>query len=100
MERILFYTLILMVLLITAIRLATYYKQERTKGTLNTLIINIIGIIVIILAYFFPLNSWFHGTYTIRIIILICFLLFLFVTLFYWDIKQYIRRQKNKNKKM
>jgi L-asparagine transporter-like permease len=93
-----FYLLAAMILLITGTRAALIFKKYKTKYNLVTLTINIIGFVGIILAYFYPAGEWLHVKDESKILILIAFLIILFVSLFFGEIKQFLDQRKTRKK--
>ena len=100
-DRLLLYLLAGMITFIISIRAFVIFSRWRSKYNLATVIVTTIVLIGIILGYFYPgkldpilINV---GT-TVRILLVVIFVLLLSVFLEYPNIKRFLNRRKAKNK--
>jgi H+/Cl- antiporter ClcA len=91
-----FYCLVGIILIIIGIRTSITYKKYRTKNSLVTLVVIIVGLVATILAYFYPANTWLHTSNLGRILILVAFSTILILALFYSEIRQIFKNNKKK----
>ena len=97
-NRLLFYLIASIILLIIGIRAGAIYFKWRTKHNLTTLIIVIILFVGGILSYLYP-RELIPGTgIVIQISLGAIFIILLSALLFYPDIKRFLIRRKTKNK--
>ena len=97
-NRLLFYLIASLILLIIGIRAGFIYFKWRTKHNLTTLIIVIVLFIGGIMSYLYPGELIPGAATAIQILLGTTFIILLSALLFYPDIKRFLKQRKMKNK--